>query len=87
MKIGKWKLEIGSWKLENGNRKRGSWKTKNGKWKLENGIRKREVAWHLSATVDNYYCCACSKTSISINKYVQKAGEPENNAGFLRHNS
>ena len=32
----------------------------------------------------NYYCCACSKTSISINKYMQKAGEPENNAGFLK---
>ena len=26
-----------------------------------------------------------SKTSISINKYMQKAGEPENNAGFLKH--
>ena len=26
--------------------------------------------------IDNYYCCACSKTSISINKYMQKAGEP-----------
>ena len=22
--------------------------------------------------IDNYYCCACSKTSISINKYRQK---------------
>ena len=33
------------------------------------------------------YCCACSKTSISINKYMQKAGEPENDAGFLKHNS
>ena len=28
-------------------------------------------------------CCACSKTSISINKYMQKAGEPGNDAGFL----
>ena len=28
-----------------------------------------------------------SKTSISINKYTQKAGEPENDAGFLKHNS
>ena len=37
--------------------------------------------------IDNYYCCACSKTSISINKYVQRAGEPENDAGFLKHNS
>ena len=37
--------------------------------------------------IDNYYCCACSKTSISINKYMylQKAGEPENDAGFLKH--
>ena len=35
--------------------------------------------------IDNYYCCACSKTSISINKYLQKAGEPENDAGFLKH--
>ena len=26
-----------------------------------------------------------SKTSISINKYVQKAGEPENDAGFPKH--
>ena len=26
-----------------------------------------------------------SKTSISINKYMQKAGEPENDAGFLKH--
>ena len=37
--------------------------------------------------IDNYYCCACSKTSISINKYMQKAGEPEkseNDAGFLK---
>ena len=34
--------------------------------------------------IDNYYCCACSKTSIS-NKYMQKAGEPENDAGFLKH--
>ena len=25
-----------------------------------------------------------SKTSISINKYIQKAGEPENDAGFLK---
>ena len=25
-----------------------------------------------------------SKTSISINKYMQKAGEPENDAGFLK---
>ena len=25
-----------------------------------------------------------SKTSISINKYMQKAGEPENDAGFPR---
>ena len=33
----------------------------------------------------HYYCCACSKTSISINKYMQKAGEPENDAGFLKH--
>ena len=32
-------------------------------------------------------CCACSKTSISINKYMQKTGEPENDAGFLKHNS
>ena len=35
--------------------------------------------------IDNYYCCACSKTSISINKYIQKAGEPEDDAGFLKH--
>ena len=40
--------------------------------------------------IDNYYCCACSyicsKTSISIiNKYMQKAKEPENDAGFLKH--
>ena len=28
---------------------------------------------------------ACSKTSISINKYMQKAGEPENDAGFPKH--
>ena len=26
-----------------------------------------------------------SKTSISINKYIQKAGEPENDAGFPKH--
>ena len=26
-----------------------------------------------------------SKTSISINKYMQKAGEFENDAGFLKH--
>ena len=26
-----------------------------------------------------------SKTSISINKYMPKAGEPENDAGFLKH--
>ena len=26
-----------------------------------------------------------SKTSISINKYMQKAGEPENDAEFLKH--
>ena len=32
--------------------------------------------------IDNYYCCACSKTSISINKYMQKVGEPENDARF-----
>ena len=31
----------------------------------------------------HYYCCACSKTSISINKYIQKAEELENDAGFL----
>ena len=37
--------------------------------------------------IDNYYCCACSKTSISFNKYMQKAGEPENDAGFLKHYS
>ena len=37
--------------------------------------------------IDNYYCCACSKTSISTNKYVQKVREPENDAGFLKHNS
>ena len=36
------------------------------------------------AYFDNYYCCACSKTSISINKYMQKTGEPENDAGFLK---
>ena len=24
--------------------------------------------------IDNYYCCACSKTSISINKYIQNRG-------------
>ena len=35
--------------------------------------------------IDNYYCCACSKTSISINKYMQKAGEPENDAGFPKY--
>ena len=35
--------------------------------------------------IDNYYCCACSKTSISINKYMQKAGEPESDAGFIKH--
>ena len=45
---GKWKLENGKWKLENG-----SWKLENGNWKLENGNQKREVAWHLSATVQN----------------------------------
>ena len=38
---------------------------------------------HFSAF--HYYCCACNKTSISINKYMQKAGEPENDAGFLKH--
>ena len=27
-----------------------------------------------------------SQTSISINKYMQKAGEPENDAGFPKHN-
>ena len=35
---------------------------------------------------NNYYCCAYSKTSISVNKYMQKAGEYENDAGFLKHN-
>ena len=35
--------------------------------------------------IDNYYCCACSKTSISINKYMQKVGKRENYAGFLKH--
>ena len=30
--------------------------------------------------------CSCSKTSISINIYMQKAGEPENDAGFPKHN-
>ena len=35
--------------------------------------------------IDNYYFCACSKTSTSINKYMQKAGESENDAGFLKH--
>ena len=34
---------------------------------------------------DNYYYCACSKASISINEYIQKAGEPEDDAGFLKH--
>ena len=34
---------------------------------------------------DNNYCCACSKASISINKYIQKAGEPKDDAGFLKH--
>ena len=29
-----------------------------------------------------YSCCACSKTSISINKYMQKAVEPKNDAWF-----
>ena len=38
---------------------------------------------HFSAF--HYYCCACSKTSISINKNMQKAGEPENDAGFPKH--
>ena len=32
------------------------------------------------------YCCACRKTSININKYMQKAVEPENDAGFPKHN-
>ena len=36
---------------------------------------------HFSAF--HYYCCACSKTSISINKYMQKARELENDAEFL----
>ena len=30
--------------------------------------------------------CACSKTSISINKYMRKAVEHENDAGFPKHN-
>ena len=38
---------------------------------------------HFSAF--HYYCCACSKASISIYKYIQKAGEPEDDAGFLKH--
>ena len=38
---------------------------------------------HFSAF--HYYCCACSKKSISIFKYIQKAGEPDNDAGFLKH--
>ena len=38
---------------------------------------------HFSAF--HYYCCACSKISISINKYMQKAGESEYDAGFLKH--
>ena len=38
---------------------------------------------HFSAF--HYYCCACNKTSISINKYMQKAREPENDAGFPKH--
>ena len=38
------------------------------------------------ALIINYYCCACSKPSISINKYMQKAVEPENDAGFPKHN-
>ena len=36
-------------------------------------------------SIDNYYYCSCSRTSININKYMQKAGEPENDAGFLKH--
>ena len=32
-----------------------------------------------------YDFCACIKTSIRINKYMQKAGESENVAGFLKH--
>ena len=32
-----------------------------------------------------YHSCTCSKTPISITKYMQKAGEPENDAGFLKH--
>ena len=40
---------------------------------------------HFSAF--HYYCCACSKTSISIYKYMQKAGEPENDAGLLNSSS
>ena len=35
--------------------------------------------------IDNYYFCAFSKTSISINKYMKKAGEPENDAGLPKH--
>ena len=35
---------------------------------------------HFSAF--HYYCCASSKTKISIYKYMQKAGEPDNDAGF-----
>ena len=30
--------------------------------------------------------CSCSKTSIGINKYMQNAVEPENDAGFPKHN-
>ena len=37
--------------------------------------------------IDNYYCCACIiivKHQSVINKYMQKAGEPENDAVFLK---
>ena len=33
------------------------------------------------ALIITYYCCACRKI---INKYMQKAGEPDNDAAVLR---
>ena len=41
--------------------------------------------FHFSAF--HYYCFPYiySKTSINIIKYMQKAEEPENDAGFLKH--
>ena len=40
---------------------------------------------HILHLIIIYFVHVYSKISISINKYMQKAGEPENDAGFPKH--